>query len=711
VAKPRRKRQQRRRRSVGHPAGRTPALPRSSVEVELELEPTAELALAEVRRRAEEALAPDTPPERVAALLVEDFEDVPSPPGLAIRLSPDGSQERARAVAAEVQRLAPGSVTALTLAAEIARAFDHDAGRADGLLDEALEAFVDPDGTVEFAWHMLASGRQLEAIELVREALHDEPADEHAQEVYGLALEALQRRLGAGANLGRAERAELDRFAERGRLYALRDAMRVLVEERRPELQVLIADSVRDWMEQLEEAQGGQSGDDFALGLDQGEERSEARFRLAMEHAWLLDADADADAGDTGGDGLEPELEQSTAPLALLATDPDVPLEIAFSAQEWLSTVTYGLWQISDPEPRPGIWLTDVVTGVRRYAAIAPEQLAGMSRWSVLVGALVSLDGVWRTTGAIVLLRPSEGDAAAEWVHDASVALAKALAGKRGRRPGRRREPDPHGVLVEVADSLDPEVAALMSKVLGSLVPGIVGEMWRRRAAGPKLTNTEGQRLRLITARVAVNDPPGVAGRLAAHADFRSEDAGELTWWGRELSEMERESALAQMRSLADEGEPIEEPDEPPRWLRGRLERHPDGFEVSVNSQERLQALVDLLRALGAEPELSRRSVIDPPQDMPPIRLGMPMPFGASQMAVDAWQSMWPDEPVPALGGATPRTASRRAQSRTRLEAVLREFEHDAYVLARAGRPAPDLERLRGELGMDRWWEPPARPS
>ncbi|MGB0094607.1 MAG: hypothetical protein WBP81_19005, partial [Solirubrobacteraceae bacterium] len=244
---------------------------------------------------------------------------------------------------------------------------------------------------------------------------------------------------------------------------------------------------------------------------------------------------------------------------------------------------------------------------------------------------------------------------------------------------------------------------------LGSLLPGIVGDVWRQRATGPKLTNTDGHRLRMITAHVAVNDPAAVAGTLAAHADFRVEDAGELSWWGRELSEIEREGALAQIRSVAGEGEPIEEPDEPQRWLRGRLEPKPDGFETSVNSDERLEALVELLRGLGAEPELGRRSVIDPAQDMPPIRLGMPMPFGASQEAVDAWQALWPEERVPALGGVTPRTASRRVQSRSRLEAVLREFEHDAYVLARAGRPAPDLERLRAELGMHRWREPPAR--
>ncbi|MGZ6729469.1 MAG: hypothetical protein ACXVFC_09230, partial [Gaiellaceae bacterium] len=434
-------------------------MPRRSA-AELELEQVAELAYAEARRRSEEALSPDTPPERVAALVVEEFKDLPAPPGLAIRLGRDGSEERARAVAAEVQRLAPGSVTALTLAAEIAGAFDHDSDRVDELLDEALDARLDPDGSAELAQHMLASGRELDAIELAREMLLDEPEDEDAQEVFGRALERLHRRMIAGEKLGRWERAELDRFADRAGLYALRDAMRVLVEERRPELQVLLADGIRGWMEQLQDAQGSDAEDDLGLEPGGDEERSEALFRLAIEHAWLFD---DEDEGD--GLALEPELEHSGAPLALLATDPEVSPEVSSAAREWLATVTYGLWQVSDPEPGPGLWLTDVVTGVRRYAAVPPEQLPGMSRWSVLLGALVSLDGVWRSTGAVVLLRPSEGDGAAEWVHEASVAIATALSGKRGRRPGRRREPEPHGVLVEVADSLHPGVAVLMSKV------------------------------------------------------------------------------------------------------------------------------------------------------------------------------------------------------------------------------------------------------
>ena len=106
---------------------------------------------------------------------------------------------------------------------------------------------------------MLASGRQLDAIELVREILLDEPEDEDAQEVYGWALERLHRRAEGGREARPPECEELARFADRGRLYALRDAMRVLVEERRPELRVPLPASVGDWMEELRAAQGSEA--------------------------------------------------------------------------------------------------------------------------------------------------------------------------------------------------------------------------------------------------------------------------------------------------------------------------------------------------------------------------------------------------------------------------------------------------------------------
>ena len=96
-------------------------------------------------------------------------------------------------------------------------------------------------------------------------------------------------------------------------------------------------------------------------------------------------------------------------------------------------------------------------------------------------------------------------------------------------------------------------------------------------------------------------------------------------------------------------------------------------------------------------------------QDMPPIRPGMPMPFGASQEAVDAWQALWPDERVPALCGVTPRTASRRVQSRPRPRQCSGSSSTMLTCLRERAGPLRNLERIRAELGMHRWREPTAR--
>jgi hypothetical protein len=281
------------------------------------------------------------------------------------------------------------------------------------------------------------------------------------------------------------------------------------------------------------------------------------------------------------------------------------------------------------------------------------------------------------------------------------------MSGKRARGPRPPgREPVPHGVLIERAPPPDPVLAGAASVVICQLLPALTCEVAARRQAGPKLTNTDGDPLKFITATVGVSDPAVAAAQLAAHPDFKLEEDGELTWWGRELTAMEQQSTLAQLRAQFGEDEPVENPEEIPRWLRGRLRRSVRGFEADVNSEQRLQALIGLLEQLGLAPKLSHRSAIDPPMDLPPIPLGGPARFGASQQAIDAWMVHWPDERVPAVGNRTPRTAARSERWRPPLEALLREFEHDASLLTRQGALAPDIDRLRAELGMERWWEP-----
>jgi len=626
--------------------------------------------------------------------------DLPSPLGLAEILAGQ-APERARAVADEVSRRSPGSVTALTFAAEVARTVDEDPERAADLLEQALEAPSDIDGAVELARHLIMGGLVDEAIEVVEEALVHEPEDEDAQEIRAVVLAGIHRRAAKGGEASDYGSEMLERFGSRKLLYRLRDAMVAFVDDW-PELSQHIAGALREWLEQL--------ADDELVDLDElveggGElvhERHEGLMRMAIERAWVTESDPDDDELE-----LDEDPGPSTAPLALLAHDPQTAPDIAEAAHGWLETCEYGLWQVRDPAGSPGVWLTDIASGVRRYAAVPPEQLEQAGKWGVFLCPLVAIDGVWRTTGAALHLRPAEADAAAELVRMVQSDLERVMRGKRARGPRPSdREPEPHGVLVERAEPLDPLLTGVSSVAIRHLLPVIVSEVWRRRQDGPTLANTDGHRLKFITALVSVRNQVAAAKQLAAHQDFKTEDDGELTWWGRELTGMEQASALAPLRAQFGDDEPIDNSDETPRWLRGRLRSTAQGFKVEVNSDERLQALMGVLEELGLEPELGRHSAIDPPMDLPPIRVGRPTPFGSSRDAIDAWLKHWPDERLPALGGRTPRATAQLTGQRPRLEELLREFEHDAWLLEREGAPTPDIDRLRTELGMERWWEP-----
>jgi hypothetical protein len=66
-------------------------------------------------------------------------------------------------------------------------------------------------------------------------------------------------------------------------------------------------------------------------------ERHEGFMRLPIERAWVRERDDEIeDEDDDRHPEPDPELEDSAAPLALLATDPTTPPEIARAATCWL---------------------------------------------------------------------------------------------------------------------------------------------------------------------------------------------------------------------------------------------------------------------------------------------------------------------------------------------------------------------------------------
>lgn len=660
----------------------------------------AEALLAAIQSMVEEVFDEETSSERCAELLTEIYPTSVVPVGLSLMLGRVHDDEHARTVSERLTALAPGTAAALTLAAEVSQRLDEDFERAARLLDEAT-AVVDAEGRASLAAHLLACRRVAEAVTLATERMRQEPGDGYAVRVQAGALGMSASRMEEereGIAIGRCpcesgkqwdecckaveERALRD-FADRGPLYELRSAMsEFLAGHGEIEARVL-----RKVTESLEDELDVAGDEDF-----------EGLASLLAEHAWIV--------------GESEQLDEETrsydvdAPLALFAAkeeESEGGSGLGAAAKDWLTHASYGLWQIDDPHEEPGVWLTDIVSGVRRFVAAALEQLEGLPRWSVLLCALVPIDGVWRTGGTVVVLSPTEGDYAAETVEYMTKVVVSSLRGSKQRvRKPRAARPKPYGALASELEPMAPEMADMSSKVVGGGLAEIaLGAMAQRRAR-PQLQNTDGDPLCIVKAKLLTKDPVGVERSLADHPDIeREEDA--LTWWGRALSEMEQETALAELRShLRENGEEsaLTGIDGPKRWLRGRLRRSDDGFEVDVNSKERLQRLLDLFAELGEEPVVSEKLVIDPAEDLP-FAGGRPMlPLGASAETNETWAEHWPDESLPALGGLSPRRAAERVDDRPRLEALLRELEHDADLVAAKGLPCVDVGALREELGM-----------
>lgn len=660
----------------------------------------AAVAERDAQRRLDELFGPEGPPRRSAEMILECLEGGAVPAGVSRFFGLAGSVERAQEVSRAMNELAPDSVCALTLAADVATHVEHDDRHASELLDRALALTDDLDDRVRIAGQLTRLGRPADALAIVEELHADEPEDEDLQTIRAAALMVAYERVTAEPDdpdlpgecpclsgqawtqcCRPAEAAALARFEDRGPLETVRSAIDRYVMLGRDH-RAAVADDVRRWHEAAQ------------LTDEQLANPADLR-RMAEEHAWLIGAEDD--------DPSPGQLFDPDSPLASFAADPSTPSPQAAAARRWVEHHSYGLWQVREPAVRPGVWLTELVTGVKRYAAIPPEMLEPVGRWTVLLGGLVAVDGSWRPVTGMLPLRPREADEAVELVQELSYTVASSASGRKAPdRRDRGRLGQPHGVLATVTEPSTPLVARFISMVIGSGMPQLLAFIAQLREEQPKMVNTDKDPLCLIKATVAVTDTAEVVARLTEHPDFRVED-GTITWWGRELDALERETSRAELRAmLKTRGETTElsEPDTPQRWIRGSMTIGSDGLEVEVNSRERLERLLAVLTEIGSAPEVVKQLVIDPAQDMALPRIGSVIGAVSSEEAEEAWRRHWPDEQVPALGGMTPRRAARSEQRKPLLEALLREMEHDADQLAHRGRRAPDVESLRAELGM-----------
>ena len=313
-------------------------------------------------------------------------------------------------------------------------------------------------------------GEAIEQVEpFVRDHLHDERA--------ALAYAGLLRQAAAMDPKGDREREALERFTGRS---GLAEVKRAVVEflERHPEWDEFVKDrAVQDFQLVPGRLLPASTVSECAALIWEANVRG---ADLAMR-------------GKTAKQvvGLHRGNHQPITPMMAFADDPATPPHLARRAADWAEHGHYGLWQLRDPVPSPGVEGVDLASGTRRYLDFPPGKLDGAAPWSVWLGAAVPVDGVWRITGTGIMLSPDEGDAVTETLEKAvskavSTAQGMPLAELDPAEPVPYDDPPPHGVRWEYFTPLGPMHATGSGSILMMLAGRLLADVALHRARGPR---------------------------------------------------------------------------------------------------------------------------------------------------------------------------------------------------------------------------------
>lgn len=212
--------------------------------------------------------------------------------------------------------------------------------------------------------------------------------------------------------------------------------------------------------------------------------------------------------------------------------------------------------------------------------------------------------------------------------------------------------------------------------------------MWLDRVvlrAPPTIATSEGDPLVLTKVVFDVDDADAARRILEENPDFDAHDDGTFSWseeaelYRRTLGSLTIRGKRLTLEAMSEE-----------RGVRGR-----QLIESMLGERARYRAtrVEDAIAAgLRAPPTKGRRSEALPPE----VEARVLGEF------YDRYYRQWLDQPLPALGGRSPRHAARLKTGRPKLVALLKDLENRTERERQGGRPAYDTGWLWNELGVER---------
>jgi len=369
------------------------------------------------------------------------------------------------------------------------------------------------------------------------------------------------------------------------------------------------------------------------------------------------------------------ELADGATPAERYAARPDLaPAERAAAAR--IAAARLGLHRVLAVEPGVSLVLEDVVSG--GLATVRSQRVSRAAvRWDILLGRVMEGEpqSLWGPTRTFTPAEEPE-----------VLAELERLARSDGRGVDG---PSP-------ARAFRTHALALMRFTPPS------------RLAERSFFTLEGDPVAFSTAVWHVRDLGAVTDMLRALGDLRPDEPVEID------ITVPRESLLAQCPVLPPgavilEAEPI---DLPATTSIATLRLEGGQLRAEAISEQRLAYAIQVVTDdFGPVVELRERhagSVADSlaSRDAPPRQTSWAEEdedLEERQLldeVLAARMRRWPDEPLPALGGRTPRDVAA-GEERDKVVRLVRQLENAAERSRREGRPAVEMGWLWGELGLD----------
>lgn len=324
--------------------------------------------------------------------------------------------------------------------------------------------------------------------------------------------------------------------------------------------------------------------------------------------------------------------------------------------EDWTKS-RYSLFEVQRVEPGTGVELKDLLLGETLFVHDVSSS-EGLCQWDWLLSRIRPEEGRQVFTAAGLIVPPAARFELRDWTDSDRKASGLEWL---------------------------PYLRENSHRIRGRFLE--MGEQWRKNV---QMVTAEGDPLVFASATYQILDQPALLQAFEGSALLgeREDDAETISFPWLEAGEEDQ-----------------------PRRVLGHLRIREGLLVLECSSRQRLKRGTKLIQELaaGAVKELRRafESVDQMKRKMAasPAKKAESVPPEVEKELVEKYLEQhyrtWPDTPLPALGGLTPRQAAQQPAQRERLIALLKMMENGEQHRRREGHPWFDFSRIKEELGVE----------